>query len=265
MYHLFACCIIGLITHHLSAEIITTDKLATIKEHYSPGQKTLIAFDIDNTIATMDQELGSDQWFTFKLDAYKEEGFPAEEAFDKTLQVFTHLNENIDLEKVENSPQLIQELKDTKNVLTIGLTARSNVKRTLRQLDKIGIHFRSSLLPQKEFKLATPDLDRPAGYSNGIVFCNGNNKGAMLLEFLKKIDYRPKKIIFVDDKMSNVLSVEKAVKQKGIEFVGIRYSRFDDKVKKFDAYRSLKKTQQFLQKHPIPQGPTPDISKQLFF
>jgi hypothetical protein len=63
-------------------------------------------------------------------------------------------------------------------------------------------------------------------YKHGILFVDQTGKkGPVLNAFLKYVEIKPKKIIFVDDKSKNLLSVEKFAKQHNIEFVGIKYTK----------------------------------------
>jgi len=50
-------------------------------------------------------------------------------------------------------------------------------------------------------------------YSNGALFVNGTavSKGVAFLSFLKKAELCPKRIIFIDDRDENLLSLEAAI------------------------------------------------------
>ena len=69
-------------------------------------------------------------------------------------------------------------------------------------------------------------------FKNGILFVGDENtsydkaeKGYVLVKFLETIEYLPKKVIFVDDLLSNVSSVAAACKILGIEYIGIHHQR----------------------------------------
>ena len=55
-----------------------------------------------------------------------------------------------------------------------------------------------------------------------------------LFYMLDKAGYKPNKIIFIDDKHSNLASVERACIKRKIQFIGIRYSQLDEQVVQFD-------------------------------
>lgn len=75
----------------------------------------------------------------------------------------------------------------------------------------------SSFQPPKH-KNSTPTFKR------GILFTCGVDKGEVLKAFIKKHDLEFSKIIFIDDKMPNVSSVEKVSQDLGLTFEGFYYT-----------------------------------------
>jgi hypothetical protein len=75
-----------------------------------------------------------------------------------------------------------------------------------------------------------------------MLFADGADKGQVLKAFLSKIpQYKFKKVIFIDDKVKNLKSVEKVCKETGTQFIGVEYSYY--KFKKhpiFDPERAKK-------------------------
>lgn len=70
-------------------------------------------------------------------------------------------------------------------------------------------------------------------YEDGILYCNvTNTKGDVLSAFLKKASQTPSKIIFVDDTLENLESVEAALANYDIPFLGIHYKVPADPTKK---------------------------------
>jgi FMN phosphatase YigB (HAD superfamily) len=63
-------------------------------------------------------------------------------------------------------------------------------------------------------------------YKAGIVFVDQTGeKGPVLDAFLAYAKIKPKKIIFIDDKTKNLVSVEEFAKQNNIGFIGIEYTK----------------------------------------
>ena len=128
---------------------------------------------------------------------------------------------------------LIKELRINK-IKTIALThcfvgALGSIKSVadwrIDELAKLGINFDFAF--QDVNKIELNNLDQVDGYyplyKQGILFCLQENKGAALSAFLEQIKWYPKKIVFVDDKIFNLESVETALKPKNIEFIGLHY------------------------------------------
>jgi hypothetical protein len=111
------------------------------------------------------------------------------------------------------------------------LTARDPIEQrhTQKQIDSIQLHL-SNDFPEK-FTFSSP---HPGLYERGVIYCGDNPKEEALFSFFQYTGRRPKKIIFVDDKQEQVKKVESGVENLGIEFVGIRFSGADERVRSFN-------------------------------
>ena len=95
----------------------------------------------------------------------------------------------------------------------------------IKQLKSVGIDF-TKLAPMKDtIKLdslrtvhGTPMLNK------GIIFTAELDKGMVLKDILQKLNYYPKKIIFIDDKIQNLYSVQNACNMLKIPFQGFHYT-----------------------------------------
>lgn len=213
------------------AKIIESDTMEIINSYLT--EDTLVIFDIDNTLATPKQEMGSDQWFHYLVNEKIKEGYDYLLAFYTTLPLFHYVNFNISLHLTEAIiPSLIQTLTE-KNISTMALTARCLflAEITNKQLSQLDIKLNFQKSTKQEFILSMP---LPCLFKYNILFAGLNDKGKTLLCFLDTIDYYPKQIIFIDDKVKNVQSVEAALTQQQIPCICIRYSRCDEKVHNFD-------------------------------
>jgi hypothetical protein len=104
--------------------------------------------------------------------------------------------------------------------------------RTLAQLAPLQIDFSSTA--QIKETLLFVDLQGTI-YKQGIIFVgHGIEKGPALIAYLKRLNKNPKRIVVIDDKLSNIENIAKTLEPLGIDFVGIRYSGVDDKVKAFN-------------------------------
>lgn len=62
-----------------------------------------------------------------------------------------------------------------------------------------------------------------AMFKSGVIFTGHLDKGEVLKEFLKANKLSPKTIVFIDDKISNLQSVEQALAGQNITFLGFEY------------------------------------------
>lgn len=60
-------------------------------------------------------------------------------------------------------------------------------------------------------------------FKKGVLYANGQDKGPVLIAFLKAIQWRPSKVVFIDNSLDFLKSVETALEGTGIEFIGIYY------------------------------------------
>ncbi len=242
-----------------SAYIIEHDSITEVARHLEPNKKILILFDIDNTIAAPPSDLGSDQWFNDLVTICQQQGFEKKEAVKKAVELYHHIHAHIELKPIEAKTTAFIASLQKQNIPVLALTARSFIERTFQQLKTIAIDFSPTALSTKIFDLS---LQHPASYQQGIIFCGNNNKGSVLCAFLDRIGYQPDKIIYVDDKEGNLKAVEQMLETRAIEFVGIRYSQLDERVKNINNAAVQKELADFLQKYPLsttcsPAAPAP--------
>jgi len=231
-----------LLSFSLQALVVESKHITDVLR-YINDESALIVFDIDNTLAELESELGSDQWFYAMVQEQIKEGVDYYEAVKNILPLYLSLQLVGALQPVEEiAPFLVKDLQ-RQHYKVIALTARSLslIRRTFEQLSAIDIDFSTSGLSSEEIDLK---LIFPCVHKDGIVFSSNNNKGKVLLAFLDYVGYHPRKVIFIDDKIKNINTVREALEARDIEFVGIRYNRLDEKVAQFD----LSKTNTDLEK-----------------
>lgn len=130
---------------------------ADSREGFSP-EEVLIIFDIDNTLLTMEQDLGGDAWWDWQMELlkkYKESGKP-----EKGL-VGTSINQVIEAQYFlyhlgrmkqtqSDAARLLQSLQN-KGFPVMAMTARGPSARpaTLRELGRNGMFFDSSVIKIK--------------------------------------------------------------------------------------------------------------------
>ncbi len=210
--------------------IVESNTIAAVFNYLHPQdytKNTLVILDIDNTVLRPSTHLGSDEWFYAMVGKKEQQGMNHQDAIDHVLPTLIYLQDTITVVPVEPDTVPIINKIQNNNITVIALTARSLdlAHRTVQQIHSLGIDL-SSNLPH-ECPIQYGD-GKPALYIDGIIFVGNHDKGEVLAHWLSQINYTPTKVIFIDDKLKNVTSVEKAMRAKHIPFIGIRYSHLDE-------------------------------------
>ncbi|KTD32111.1 hypothetical protein Lmor_2451 [Legionella moravica] len=186
---------------------------------------TWFVLDLDNTVMESTLELGSDQWFTYLAD-YALKTLPEpREAMRLTLLIYSAVQAHTVTRAVEPGMiSIIKALQDI-GIPVLALTARDiTIKQsTVLQLAGIGIDFSRNCIDVSD-----------DSYEQGIIFCNGKNKGTVWQEFMKKCPKNPAHIVMLDDKKRHLERMSDAAKALGVNFTGLRYGFLDEKISSFD-------------------------------
>lgn len=199
------------------------------KEH------ALVVFDIDDTLTILeDPAFQRPNFKSFHADLFHQMMEPLsskERIVSFTLPLLTTSGILIE----PKSPAWIQTLQKN-GIHVIGLTAAmggtiggvSVDKRRVDELHRVGIDFSNDLLPSETAILPnfqTPIFGNPPCYTRGILFTNEVDKGKVLVEFLKGISWKPKYIVFIDDRLEHLQAVEQALVQydSTLQFQGFHF------------------------------------------
>lgn len=129
--------------------------------------------------------------------------------------------------------EIIKQLEE-KGVPVFGLTALEVGRYgkiehledwRLSNLKQVGIDLSNSLKDKSLISLNTvPEYN--GNYpllKNGVLFTNRQPKGLIFSTFVGCLDHKPKKVIFIDDNLEYLKSVEHAALGLGMEFIGFHY------------------------------------------
>lgn len=193
----------------LFASIIQIGSLGQIPCDSPPS--TLYFFDIDDTLIDSPYMLGSKAWRKYLVESVPEK--------HDLFTLFVARHSPVDF--IEGyAPVLIEKLQK-KGCGVFGLTARErNIwyytpmegvdALTLAQLEAAEIFLDSCALEK-----AYPSLTAAPEYYRGVFFADIEPKGGYLTKLFQNM--HPEKVVFVDDKLSQVESVEEALNALGIE------------------------------------------------
>lgn len=234
----------------ISARIIRANTIRTVLTEVQNHAKkqVFVALDLDETliVPNNDNHRGGDIWLQERVNNAVSKGASIKLAWDLMLPMYFEIQKdaNFSVRLIEgfetfNVVQLLQETADK----VIGLTARSFPIEddTIRLLENTSISFVNSgsfdALPMQEKVFMFNGV--PGGFKHGIFFAGPGDKGKSLMALFATCEYMPEIVVFVDDKLKNVQSVERAVEAAGMEFVGIHYTRMDKEKKEYKLHPDL--------------------------
>jgi hypothetical protein len=225
------------------------------------AEHVLMVLDIDNTVMSMDSDLGSDHWFEWQNYLLTNEPTSSHlvaKTFPELLKAQGILFNRGKMHPTQpDEPKLIGELQK-QGVAAILLTSRGPEFRgpTIRELKRCGYDFKASALPVRDLpdceylpydpahpeksNLSTEDLKnyklgspRPVLYQDGVFMTAGQHKGMMLMTLLKKSPRDIKAIVYVDDNVRHVGAVFSAAVARNIEVSSFQYLHEDTRVQRF--------------------------------
>ena len=234
---IFITFLIGLSVH---ADI---QNVATMNEALAGvDSDTLVIFDLDNTVMMPPQSLGGEEWYDYFVEKRTREniskGMPVSQAKDQAInQGLLEWNQFHSKAKVvpveTETPNLISEIQK-KGTKTMALTARplELADATVAQLKSIGIDFSKNSVSSKIIQVPGKNISQ---FKNGALLVGPkNNKGEVLVKFLKQLKLNPKKIYFIDNKLHHVENVGKALEPTKVSYFGRRHSAADHKIESMD-------------------------------
>lgn len=216
----------------LQSEIYEIAHFEEIYNHLQP--ETLIVYDIDDTLFSMNQHLGSDHWLDSQFKRHQKEGMAPRAAFEKAINEWRAVQHLSGCKPVEPiNPEVVEYTQ--KHYTVIALTSRGHevATRTVELLRDSG--FNLSLNPLTQDALLFMQENENILFHKGILFTSGRHKGECLEKLLNAVGVMPKRVLFVNDKRAHILPVEDFCVRAGIEFTGLRYGFVDERRDAFDS------------------------------
>ena len=223
--------LIGLSAFKVNAQIVQASSVNDIKTYTSQfdGKDTIVLFDLDYVLITPQDRVlryageGNNYRSKHFQAIFKDfQGKEIKLGKDKVPIAEYLISQILSSSKVElvslDMPNFVNEL-DSKKMAVVGFTANSSGKYGIVQneaelhlsrLNSLGYHFKDN------------------GDSR-VIFTNKADKGNVLLGFLKHLNKNYKNIIFVDDRLKNLISVQNILKDYKINYLGIHYTELKDK------------------------------------
>lgn len=225
-----------------NADIIQASSVNEIRKHTTPysNEDTLILLDIDYVLlAPRDRILRPageknnyrSNFFKSLFIDFKDKYITLDKAkVPMSEYLISQILHSTKVELVSlDMPNLINELNSQKTTI-IGFTANSSGKYGIVQneaklhserLKSLGYNFIKD--NGDLFKESVPEC------ISRIIFTNKKDKGRVIVDFLKQLNKNYKNIVFVDDRIKNLISVQNALQGHDINYLGIHYTELKDK------------------------------------
>lgn len=202
----------------------------------NPKRNPILFFDLDDTLIKSIHPLGwgSDKWFSNMYSHLKAHNI--KNPLDIIFGVVTFVNAFFANQAIDNQfiikteasvPKVLNSLK-RKGLPVFGLTARTFILKdfTQKYLKDLGISFSKINADIDEDFIINEATAWKAIYSNGTIYCSGNNKGQIILDFfdtLENFNTKETIVFAVDDQTANLDKIQQALIQRGIQCVCFHY------------------------------------------
>lgn len=211
--------------------------------------ESLVIFDVDEVLITPSDAILTHAGKSFKgwqkLPRKKEE-------FDDLFSVALFGTNYVLLDK--NAPKFLEKLsKDAipNMALTSCRTGTFGVIPFMEdwrynQLEALGVHFSLINLEEVVFKELVDEKARPPLFKKGILYCGdfyapeGSTKGKLLGVFLDHSKLKPNHVVFIDDELKNLQTVQEELDKRGISFEGYLFERSYEELDEKAAYLQIK-------------------------
>jgi hypothetical protein len=232
----------GFFSFKTNAQIVQASSVNEIKKYTSQfnARDTLVLFDIDYVLfAPTDIILR----YAGESNNYRSKHFKAifkdfqgkEIVLDniKVPMAEYLISQILSSSKIElvspEMPSLVNEL-DSQKMTVVGLTANSSGRYGIVQ-NESELHLSRLKSLGYQFIKDNGNLLKgnfPECISH-VIFTGKKDKGKVLLSFLEQLNKNYKNIVFVDDRVKNLVSVQNALKDLQINYLGIHYTELKDK------------------------------------
>ncbi len=241
------------------SNIIQSNRFSDLNSITSTADSnTLVIFDIDNVIVVPSNTLLSTnfkEFIGYLKNAIQTKGYSYQDK-EKIMSLVWYdyygNKEKVNLVDLK-TPKLINRLQKN-GIKVMGLTAfnaepygyfTNLISTRINTLKGFNISFYSF-----GFKDVGASLSKDINFKNGILFASKISKGQALKIFLNNANYKPKKIIFIDDKYENIKSVQDFCTESDIIFKGIHYISSEENINQsFDAIKAKNELDKILKEH----------------
>lgn len=208
------------------------------------NQDTLVIFDVDYVIITPKdkvlrpvgerEKFRKSQFDWLKISSRGKLKKIQGKSIDLGDYLLSVIGRQAKIELVHSQiPYLIRDLQ-ARHIPVIALTnsfsaplglISSQADQRINDLKRFNIDFSGAFenLNRVELKQVAGKKGKPPLYQNGVLFTNGAGKGETLKTLLEYAGFKPKKIIFIDDRMECIDSVKRMTEEREIPLLAIHF------------------------------------------
>lgn len=215
----------------VASDVRQVDDLAAIAPALAESpRRTLLVLDIDDTLLTSAGFFGSDTWYEWQKTLSADDPGKVPCLFDVIA-----LNYEVGSQRATqpDGPALVNALQ----VDTLLLTSRNPLYRggTLRTLHDAGYRLPATLGSSGDgrsfdFRKAADARPVRVVYDQGVFMTTGQDKGLVLLDLLRRLDLHYDRVVLVDDGHRNITNMQAALRDAGIDYLGLHYTLVDKQV-----------------------------------
>lgn len=216
----------------LSSEVKHIADLAAVVSvlQAGSGATTLLVLDIDDTLLTSPVFFASDSWYEWQKSLSADDPGKVACRFDV---IAMNYEAGTQVPTQSDGPGIVNSIAVDKVILT----SRSPGYRgaTIRELRHAGYSLPASLSNSDDgvtFRWLQDPSMQPVdvSYDDGVYMVSGQDKGALLLELLRRVNRRFERVILVDDGLRNIEAMRIAMQQANVGYIGLHYTRIDKTV-----------------------------------
>ena len=215
----------------VASDVRQVDDLAAIAPALAESPKrTLLVLDIDDTLLTSAGFFGSDAWYEWQKTLAADDPGKVPCLFDV---ISLNYEAGSQQPTQPDGPTLVNALAVDKLLLT----SRNPLYRggTLRTLHDAGYALPAPLgqaSDGRSFDFRKSPEARPVrvAYDQGLFMTTGQDKGLVLLDLLRRLGLRYDRVVLVDDGQKNITNMQAALRNAGIDYLGLHYTRVDKQV-----------------------------------
>jgi len=203
------------------SEILELPSMTNLENYIDDD--TLVAFNLDNTVFECETCWGHAHWFNYNIKEAVQRGVDKDAAIQQFFPRYIKAQKNCKLKLVESCTNDVIKKLQQQGLHVMGLTQRQPclALTTVKQLATFDIDFQRSAMSDTNMIIQGTCASK---YIEGILFIGNNeDKGIVLKAFLSEVGVIPKKIVFIDDNLHCLTSVQAVFEPIGVKVKGLHY------------------------------------------